>query len=226
MTITVTNVEEDPEVTGDASPAYDENAAIAVATYIGADDEDGVDMPVTFVTFSLEGTDAGKFGISNTDADRGRLAFKTSPDFEARGDANRDNAYQVTVVVTDSKNQTDRLDVTVTITNVEEAGIVTLSSVQPRIGVPLTATLTDPDGTPTDVKWQWATSVTPSGAWVNIEDATSATYTPSTKVPTDANKYLRATASYTDPQASGKEMSAISVNMVNDGHAEQGAEVP
>ena len=110
-------------------------------------------------TFSLEGTDAGKFGIGNS-AD-GRWATRlheTSPDFEAPGDANRDNAYQVTVVVTDSKNQTDRLNVTVTITNVEEGGTVTLSSVQPRIGVPLTATLTDLDGTPTDVKWQWATS--------------------------------------------------------------------
>ena len=91
------------------------------------------------MTFSLEGTDAGKFGIGNGDDDRGQLAFKTSPDFEAPGDANRDNAYQVTVVVTDSKNQTDRLDVTVTVTNVDEPGRVTLSSVQPRIGVPLTA---------------------------------------------------------------------------------------
>ena len=210
-----------------------ENAATAttaVATYMGADDEDGMDTPVTPVTFSLEGTDAGKFGIGNADDDRGGLAFKTSPDFEARGDANRDNAYQVTVVVTDSKNQTDRLDVTVTITNVEEDGIVTLSSVQPRIGVPLTATLTDLDGTPTDVKWQWATSEDRNAATAhrtNIEDATSATYTPSTKEPTDAgNLYLRATASYTDPQASGKSMSAISANKVDVGHPEQGAEVP
>ena len=120
------------------------------------------------------------------------------------------------MVVTDSKNQTDRLNVTVTITNVDEEGAVTLSSVQPRIGVPLTATLTDPDGTPTDVKWQWATyrDNTLSSVVTNIEDATSATYTPSTKAPTDAGLYLGATASYTDPQASGKTMSEISANMV------------
>ena len=213
VTITVTDVAEDPEVTGDASRDYAENAVAPVETYVGADDEDGVDIPVTF---SLEGTDAGKFGISNAADDRGQLAFKTSPDFEARGDANRDNAYQVTVVVTDSKNQTDRLNVTVTVTNVEEPGTVTLSSVQPRIGVPLTATLTDLDGTPTDVKWQWTASNNniPDGTWTNIEDATSATYTPSTKDPTNAELYLRATASYTDPQASGKSMSATSANMV------------
>ena len=214
MTITVTNVEEDPKVTGDASPDYAENATTPVVTYMGADDEDRE----TPVTFSLEGTDAGKFGIDNADGVRGQLDFKTSPDFEAPGDANSDNAYQVTVVVTDSKNQTDRLDVTVTITNVEEDGTVTLSSVQPRIGVPLTATLTDLDGTPTDVKWQWATSTSSDpaddGAWTNIEDATSATYTPSTKDTTGARLYLRATASYTDPQASGKSMSVASANMV------------
>ena len=213
VTITVTDVAEDPEVTGDASPEYEEDATTTVVTYMGTDDEDRGDN--TPVTFSLEGTDAGKFGIGNATG-RGELAFKTSPDFEAPGDANRDNAYQVTVVVTDSENQTDRLDVTVTVTNVEEDGIVTLSSVQPRIGVPLTATLTDPDGTPTDVKWQWATysSNTPGSVATNIEDATSATYTPSTKEPTDANLYLGATATYTDPQASGKTMSAISANMV------------
>ena len=51
-----------------------------------------------------------------------------------------------------------------------------------------------------------ATAEESGGQWTNIEDATSATYTPSTKDPTDDNLFLRATASYTDPQASGKSM--------------------
>ena len=43
VTITVTNVEEDPEVTGDASPAYAETPSdeVEIETYMGADDEDG-----------------------------------------------------------------------------------------------------------------------------------------------------------------------------------------
>ena len=48
VTITVTDVAEDPKVTGDASRDYAENAdtaETAVATYIGADDEDGVTTP-------------------------------------------------------------------------------------------------------------------------------------------------------------------------------------
>ena len=55
VTITVTDVAEDPEVTGNASPDYDENAATEVATYIGADDEDGLDIPVTFVRSRWKG---------------------------------------------------------------------------------------------------------------------------------------------------------------------------
>ena len=54
--------------------------------------------------------------------------------------------YNVTVVVTDSDNNTDSRDVAVTVTNVEEDGTVTLSNLQPEDGVPITATLTDPDG--------------------------------------------------------------------------------
>ena len=38
------------------------------------------------------------------------------------------------------------MSVTVKVTNINEPGNVALSSVQPRVGVALTATLTDPDG--------------------------------------------------------------------------------
>ena len=80
------------------------------------------------------------------------------PDFEDPKDAGKDNVYNITVVATDSDGQTDEMDVTVTVTNVEEDGTVTLSLLQPRIGTALTATLTDIDGPVSDVKWQWARS--------------------------------------------------------------------
>ena len=54
----------------------------------------------------------------------------------------KDNVYNITVVATDSDGQTDEMDVIVTVTNVEEDGTVTLSTLQPRIGTALTATLT------------------------------------------------------------------------------------
>ena len=37
-------------------------------------------------------------------------------------------------------------DVVITVTNVNEEGMITFSSVQPKVGIPFTATLTDPDG--------------------------------------------------------------------------------
>ena len=108
-------------------------------------------------TWSVSGTDAGDFEISNVDdADIfGALTFKEAPNFEKPADSNKDNVYMVTVVVSDGKLTAMR-DVTITITNVEEAGTVTLSSEQPKVGIALTATLEDPDGVVADsVKWTW-----------------------------------------------------------------------
>ena len=53
--------------------------------------------------------------------------------------------YEVTLVVTDSKGNSDEQDVTVKVTNIEEDGTVTLSTLQPRVGFAVTATLADPD---------------------------------------------------------------------------------
>ena len=85
-------------------------------------------------------------------------ASQTGPNFESPGDANMDNAYEVTVVATDNNGQTASRDVTVRVTNVEEDGTVTLSSVQLRVGVSITASVTDLDGAATDVEWQWSRS--------------------------------------------------------------------
>ena len=107
-------------------------------------------------TWSVSGTDAGDFEISNVDDETfGALTFKETPNYEMPADSNGDNVYMVTVVVTDGKLTAMR-DVAITITNVDEAGTVTLSSEQPKIGIPLTAALEDPDGVVADsVKWTW-----------------------------------------------------------------------
>ena len=71
-----------------------------------------------------------------------------------------DNVYMVTVKVTDNgvdnKNKMSATrDVMITVTNDNEDGEVTFSSVQPKVGRPFTATLNDPDGMTTGVKWEW-----------------------------------------------------------------------
>ena len=227
VTITVTNVEEPPKITaGAAAISHPENGTeldtdvytvdIQSATYTAEDDEDGTNNRPTL---TLSGADSGKFTFTSTDSSgTGLLAFTTDPNFESPGDANMDNAYEVTVVATDNNGQTASRDVTVRVTNVEEDGTVTLSSVQPRVGVSITASITDLDGAATDVEWQWSRSsietnldCTPDeimrGAltcYAPIKDATSATYTPveTDATAVDTGMYLKATATYTDPQGS------------------------
>ena len=98
------------------------------------------------------------------------------------------------------------IDVTISVTNLPEAGTVILSSLQPQVGTPLTATLEDPDDA-TNVTWTWERSSNWSSGWTAISNATSDTYTP---VGGDVGNYLRATATYTNSQ--GKQVSAHRVS--------------
>ena len=157
----------------------------------------------------MSGADAGKFNISTTGGATRTLSFKEEPDYESPGDSGRDNVYEVTVKVTDSKGNSDEKDVTVKVTNVEEDGTVTLSTLQPRVSFPVTATLDDPDNvTAGSVSWQWYRGATlqtnplpgrmrrlTNADSCAIKDATSDTYTPVTD---DIGDTLNAVATYTD----------------------------
>ena len=121
--------------------------------YTASDPEGG-----TNVALSLEGADAGKFTF-DTD---GALVFKDAPNYEMPADAGRNNVYNVTVVATDDGVDNDNKNkmtatraVTIMVTNVDENGTVTLSAQQPQVGVPITASVDDPDGGVTDITWQW-----------------------------------------------------------------------
>ncbi|MDE0352917.1 MAG: Ig-like domain-containing protein [bacterium] len=114
VTVTVTNVNEPPVVSGDATKNYAENGAGAVATYTATDPESDS------FTWSLSGTDAADFAISTS----GVLTFASSPDFEGAADADTNNVYSVTVQAKDSNDNTGTLDVTVTVTNVNEPPVV------------------------------------------------------------------------------------------------------
>ena len=66
---------------------------------------------------------------NETDAKIATLAFGSGPDFEAPGDANKDNVYEVTIVVTDNTDLADELDVTVKVINStddNEPGVVSV----------------------------------------------------------------------------------------------------
>ena len=206
VTIMVTDVDEAPEIsegglaiTGVARMDYAENETGMVAMYTAS----GPDA--SMATWSLDGDDAGQFSIPN-----GMLMFMTAPDYEMPMDMGGDNMYMVTVMADDGTNMATQ-DVTVTVTNVDEMGTVTLSAMKPTVGMEIMATLADLDDGITGTTWQWASSSDMS-TWADIEDdATSASYTP---VEADANMYLRATAMYTDGEGSGKMASRMSAQQV------------
>ena len=159
--------------------------------------------------WALSGDDAGAFSISSS----GELTFRSGPDFESPADADTDNVYEVTVEADDGTYTATR-NVEVTVTDVDEDGTVSLSTQQPRVGTAITATLTDADGGVTGTAWQWANATVMDGTYSNITGATSDSYTP---VEEDANMHLRATASYTDGEGSGKTAIAVSENAVTAG---------
>ena len=156
------------------------------------------------VTWSLTGDDAAQFTIAG-----GFLRFVDPPDFENAADQRSDNVYDVTVQADDGA-ATETVAVAVTVTDIDEPGVVTLSPLKPKLGTALTATLADPDTVSGTTTWLWERNDGREG-WETIDGATSASYTPTA---TDGDRYLRATATYTDGFGSGKTAQAMSPHVV------------
>ena len=191
--VTVTNVNEPHSLEGEDTVDYEEGGTGDVANYSATDPEGAT------IGWSLSGADAGAFEISSS----GVLTFRETPDHEDPKDANGDNNYLVTVVASDGNTRNDQtLNVRVTVGNRDEAGTVTLSSLQPQAGTALAATLTDPDGSLSGQAWQWAVSSNRS-TWADIDGETAASYTPGAG---DVGKYLRVTVSYSDGHGAGKSL--------------------
>ena len=154
------------------------------------------------LTYSLDAAGAASFDIG---ASSGQLQTKAALDFETSAN------YFIIVIATDTSGGIVTIPVPITVNNVDEPGTVTLSSLQPLVAIPLTATLDDPDDVSGSVTWSWARSSNGTSDWNPISGATSASYTP---VASDVGDYLRATASYTDGEAAGKSAQAISAHAV------------
>lgn len=122
-------------------------------------EEDSVDRAIW--PEPIGGDDGHLFEFSTPGDGIGRnLHFKQAnlPDYEAPADANSDNVYEVKIRVLDSEGLSGEKDVRITVTNVDEAGKVTLAPDQPDDGMPVIATLTDPDVVLSVTNWEWATT--------------------------------------------------------------------
>ena len=197
VTITVTDVNEAPVVTGDDEPSYEEGSNRAIATYTAADPERDT------LTWSV--TNDTEFWISQ----RGQLYFRTPPSYEVQ------MSYSVTVTATDDDATTPlagTLDVAVTVTDAEEEGMVTIEPPRGWDGTIFEAVLDDDDGVVSGETWQWARSSNRS-RWADILGATSSSYTATSA---DENQYLQLTVSYTDRRDINKTASAALTGRIGD----------
>ena len=125
------------------------------------------------------------------------------------GETGGDNIYRVTVRFgaggqdgdpdpTDDYDGDDlgKLHLTITVTNMDEEGGVSISSLQPQVGTELTATVFDRDGVAGVGSWKWARSDSMNGTFEDIPARSGdRTYRPTID---DQDKYLRVTARYRD----------------------------
>ena len=213
LLVTLRNVTELTAITGPESVTFPENSWSRVATFTASSEEDRAG-----IEWILTGTDRDHFSIDNPlgalrfalDAVAPRI-FSEPPDFEAPVDPAAANTYELTLLARAGSSVTDTHTFTVTVTDVDEEGALSLSSTRPALGAALTAVPTDPDGVAAGTAlWQWERS-TGRNSWAVIDGAAAASYTP---VAADTNTFLRVTATYEDEHGTGKTVSEVAPNVV------------
>ncbi len=198
VTVTVTNVNDPPAITSDGGGATASvNAAEnqTAVTDAEATDPEG-DTEGSGLTWSITGgADAAKFSINAT---TGVLTFASAPDYEAPADTNIDNGYEVQITVTDSGSLTDVQDITVTVTDVNEAPVITSNGGGATASVNVAenqtavtdAQATDPDGETEGAGLTWSITGGADAAKFSI-NATTGVLTfasaPDYETPGDAN---------------------------------------
>ena len=149
VTVTVTEVNEGPEISGRDTLTVSENYEAVLAAYSATDPED---TSAEITSWSVTGRDGGDFTIN----DLGELTFRSPPDYERPADSDRDNEYEVTVRASDGQVY-GTYDVTVTVEAVDEAPEFqsgsrdSFSFRENGTSVLYTYRATDPEGA--DVSW-------------------------------------------------------------------------
>ncbi len=193
------------------------------STFLATDDSgSGTDSDGHDLTYSISGTDVAYFS-TGTGGNTDFAWYPTTGEIVVNPNATIDyetkNTYSIVLNVSDGKNADleddtsidDTLTLTITVTDVDEAGQVTLSTPTPIEGTAITASLSDPDVPTSSVAWKWQSSATINSVFTDIMDAESDTYTPAAG---DADDYLRATVSYTDKHGVNKTGQATTTSGV------------
>ncbi len=221
-----------PEIKKDGAP----NTA-AVAAYLGTDPEgDSISWDLRgadAALFTIDDDGVLKF-VNPPDYEnpKDRSGTNTATP-EAQGIApdgtgTSDNIYNIVIRAIASRASGDTgpaetvdTPVTVTVTDVDEKGEVVISRLQPEVedtdtNTEIMASLTDPDEDPSPT-WEWKVSkirqvnldIDNEDHWATApgQGATSDSYTPAA---TDATRYLRVTASYTESGSEARTAHAMS----------------
>ena len=194
-------------VSGADSVWYAENRTYTVASY-------RVSPSGGSWAWSLAGADSSLFSIASS----GRVSFASPPDFERPSDADSNNVHALTVRATPSSRGLSPLSrtVAVTVTNVNEAGAISLTPPRPKVNQPITARLSDPDTVASVTRWRWMPYIEGGGgigfggtsqaeaeaAAVETAGSLSSTYTPSFLF---RNFPLEVTVFYADRLGSGRQ---------------------
>ena len=172
-----------PEIVGASSFTVAEGTT-AVATLTATDaDTQTADLSWSIPSDAAGGADRDHFTLSSI----GMLAFAATKDFEVPDDADQDGIHQVTVQVSDGE-RTDTADLTVTLTNVNEAPTANAGADQEDIAEGATVTLggsgSDPDADD-ELRYAWTQT---GGPQVTLSDvaATAPTLTAPTGLAADA----------------------------------------
>ncbi|MEG1991026.1 MAG: cadherin repeat domain-containing protein, partial [Christensenella sp.] len=122
IAVTVGNIYEQPVITSNGSGSTaavnvaENNTAVTTVTST-------IDITGTGKTYSITGgADAALFTIN---ASTGALRFVSAPNYESPTDTGANNVYDVTVQVSDGIGGTDTQAIAVTVTNVNEAPVIT-----------------------------------------------------------------------------------------------------
>ena len=114
LSITVTNVDEQPSFTSVTSVEVNENTSTSTIVYTATgSDPEGKTLSYQIVG----GSDIGDFQAITSSGNQGTIRFKTSPNFESPADANGDNTYELTISVSDGTTASVTQAITIIVTD-------------------------------------------------------------------------------------------------------------
>ena len=230
VTVTITEVNEGPEISGTDTYTISESLDnLTNATFTATDPEDD-----DVTRWSLTGTDGGDFTVADTSdqpgANTAQLSFRYPPDVDRPADSNRDNEYLVTIRAYDNRGRYGSYDVTVTVTGTNEPPVITGSNARTfrenGTGTIYTYRATDPEGD----DFTWIQPAGTHGHLFDVSDRGALTfkdppdYDSRAGSGTDGNKYLVTVRAQDDQGNTGTFDVTVTVTDVNEGPEVSGRE--